>query len=106
MVPDGLTSIGNNDLQILTHIVKRRLEMAPDIQQDTEAPLNFAVLATQTEGYSATDLQDFVARAVHQAAIKSAEKSVEGAEVKGLGLSNADATADIWRTDNSDCCRF
>jgi len=55
--------------------------MAPDIQQDAEFPLNFAALATQTEGYSATDLQDFVARAVHQAAIRSVVKNTEGAEV-------------------------
>jgi peroxin-1 len=31
-------------------------------------------LATQTEGYSATDLRDLVGRAVHQAAIRSLEK--------------------------------
>jgi peroxin-1 len=28
-------------------------------------------LATETEGYSATDLQDLVARAVHQAVVRS-----------------------------------
>lgn len=48
--------------------------MAPDIKQDPDSPLNFTALATQTEGYSATDLQDLVARAMHQAAIRSAEK--------------------------------
>jgi peroxin-1 len=55
--------------------------MAPDIKQDAESPLNFSVLATQTEGYSAIDLQDLVAKAVHQAAIRSTEKNIEGAEV-------------------------
>jgi peroxin-1 len=56
--------------------------MAPDIKQDANSPLNFAVLATQTEGYSATDLKDLVARAVHQAAITSTQRSAEGAEVR------------------------
>ena len=55
--------------------------MAPDIKQDANSPLNFALLATQTEGYLATDLKDLVARAVHQAAITSTKKSAEGAEV-------------------------
>jgi hypothetical protein len=31
-------------------------------------------LATETEGYSATDLQDLVARAVHQAVVRSSGK--------------------------------
>jgi len=48
--------------------------MAPDIQQDPESPLNYIALATQTEGYSANDLRDLVARAMHQAAIRAAEK--------------------------------
>lgn len=47
--------------------------MAPDIKQDPDSPLNITALATQTEGYSATDLQDLVARAMHQAAIRSAK---------------------------------
>lgn len=42
-----------------------------DITQDPSAPLNYTALATQTEGYSVTDLKDFVARAVHRAAIRS-----------------------------------
>ena len=35
--------------------------------------MNFTALATQTEGYSATDLKDLVARAVHRAAIRVAK---------------------------------
>ena len=46
---------------------------ASDITQDPTAPLNYTALATQTEGYSATDLKDLVARAVHRAAIRSFE---------------------------------
>jgi peroxin-1 len=52
------------------------------MKQDANSPLNFA---TQTEGYSATDLKDLVARAIHQAAITSTQRSAEGAEVRLLG---------------------
>ncbi|THU89378.1 AAA-domain-containing protein [Dendrothele bispora CBS 962.96] len=51
---------------ILTKIVNDRFAASKDLQQDPDAPLNFTYLATQTEGYSATDLQDLVSRAVHQ----------------------------------------
>ena len=44
-----------------------------DIVQDPSAPLNYTALATQTEGYSVTDLKDLVARAVHRAAIRSSQ---------------------------------
>jgi len=60
--------------QILARIVQDRLEIATDMQQNPNSPLNFAALATQTEGYSAMDLQDLVARAVHQVAIRSAKE--------------------------------
>ena len=43
---------------------------ASDLTQDADAPLNFTALATQTEGYSATDLKDLVARAVHRSAMR------------------------------------
>lgn len=33
--------------------------------------MNYTFLATQTEGYSATDLQDLVSRAFHQLAIRA-----------------------------------
>ena len=56
---------------ILAQIVRRRLESSRNLEVDAERPLNFVALATETEGYSATDLQDLVARAVHQAAIRS-----------------------------------
>lgn len=42
-----------------------------DLSQDPTQPLNYVSLATQTEGYSATDLRDLVGRAVHQAAIRT-----------------------------------
>ncbi|KAH9996691.1 P-loop containing nucleoside triphosphate hydrolase protein [Russula compacta] len=57
--------------QILTQVVQRRLEVARNFEVDTERPLNFVALATETEGYSATDLQDLVARAIHQAVVRS-----------------------------------
>ena len=43
---------------------------ASDLSLDPTQPLNYVALATQTEGYSATDLRDLVSRAVHQAAIR------------------------------------
>ena len=62
--------------RILAQIVQRRLESSGNLEVDVEKPLNFVALATETEGYSATDLQDLVARAVHQAAIRSSNDSI------------------------------
>ncbi|KAG8706976.1 Peroxisome biosynthesis protein pex1, partial [Ceratobasidium sp. 394] len=56
---------------ILSRIVKRRFATS-DLKSDAAKPLNFVALATDTEGYSATDLQDLVGRAVHAAAVRSA----------------------------------
>jgi peroxin-1 len=61
--------------QILTQVVQRRLEAARNLEIDAERSLNFVALATETEGYSATDLQDLAARAVHQAVVRSSGKS-------------------------------
>jgi peroxin-1 len=69
--------------QILYRIVESTLETAADITIDSETPLNFIALATQTEGYSALDLQDLVSRAIHQVAMRSAQS---GATVRGLIL--------------------
>ncbi|KAI9465701.1 AAA-domain-containing protein [Lactarius psammicola] len=63
--------------QILAQIVQRRLETSRSLEVDAERPLNFVALATETEGYSATDLQDLVARAVHQAAVRSSGDSAK-----------------------------
>nr|GAT57894.1 likely peroxisomal biogenesis AAA ATPase pex1 [Mycena chlorophos] len=57
--------------EILAHMVQGRLHVARDMKIDPENPLNYAAIATQTEGYSAVDLQDLVARAVHQMAMRS-----------------------------------
>jgi peroxin-1 len=38
---------------------------------DQNSPINFSALSTQTEGYSASDLKDLVARAIHQVAMKA-----------------------------------
>ncbi|KAI5828762.1 AAA-domain-containing protein [Schizophyllum commune Tattone D] len=59
---------------ILSRIVEDRMRATPDLSEDVEAPLNYTALAMQTEGYLATDLQDLVARAVHQAAMRSKDK--------------------------------
>ncbi|KAL1746204.1 P-loop containing nucleoside triphosphate hydrolase protein [Schizophyllum fasciatum] len=59
---------------ILARIVEDRMRSTPDLTDYAEAPLNYTALAMQTEGYLATDLQDLVARAVHQAAMKSEDR--------------------------------
>ncbi|OBZ72980.1 Peroxisome biosynthesis protein PAS1 [Grifola frondosa] len=60
---------------VLSQLVHEHMNSS-DIIQDNSAPLNFTALATQTEGYSVTDLKDFVARAVHRAAIRSSRIDV------------------------------
>ncbi|PPQ77199.1 hypothetical protein CVT25_011045 [Psilocybe cyanescens] len=56
---------------ILSRLVQDRLQMATDIIQDPESVINYTELSTQTEGYSATDLKDLVARAIHQVAMRA-----------------------------------
>ncbi|KAG6885000.1 hypothetical protein C0993_006651 [Termitomyces sp. T159_Od127] len=68
-------------------IVDGRLAAAQDIHLDTESPLNYTALATQTEGYSVIDLQDLVGRAIHQVAIRAADAR------QSAVLSPADFTA-------------
>jgi peroxin-1 len=53
----------------MASIVKDRLSATHEIDQ--APPLNYTLLATQTEGYSATDLQDLVSRALHQFAMRT-----------------------------------
>ncbi|OJT04218.1 Peroxisome biosynthesis protein PAS1 [Trametes pubescens] len=68
--------------EVLAHIVEEHTSSS-DIIQDPTAPLNYTALATQTEGYSVTDLKDLVARAVHRAAIRSSQldnASADGAQ--------------------------
>ncbi|KAJ3749282.1 P-loop containing nucleoside triphosphate hydrolase protein [Lentinula detonsa] len=60
---------------ILSKIVHDRLVRAKDLAQAPDAPINFTYLATQTEGYSATDLQDLVSRAVHQVTMRLASEN-------------------------------
>ncbi|ETW75050.1 AAA family ATPase, CDC48 subfamily [Heterobasidion irregulare TC 32-1] len=59
--------------QIISQLVKGRLVTASNLVIDEALPLDFVALSTETEGYSATDMQDLVARAVHQAAIRSSK---------------------------------
>ncbi|KAG8958543.1 Peroxisome biosynthesis protein pex1 [Tulasnella sp. 419] len=61
---------------ILTRIVQDKLRSS-DMKESEEDPLNYVALATQTEGYSATDLRDLVGRAVHQAALRSSKQDVK-----------------------------
>ncbi|KAI0083839.1 AAA-domain-containing protein [Irpex rosettiformis] len=57
---------------ILSHITQTHMDSS-ELRLDSEHPVNFTAIATQTEGYSANDLKDLVARAVHRAAIRIAE---------------------------------
>lgn len=54
--------------QILSHFVEQRTTVS-DLTKDES--LNYAALATLTEGYAALDLKDLVSRAVHNAAERS-----------------------------------
>jgi peroxin-1 len=58
--------------KILSYITQSHIDSS-ELRQDEEQPINFTAIATQTEGYSATDLKDLVARAIHRAAIRIAE---------------------------------
>ncbi|KAJ3727064.1 P-loop containing nucleoside triphosphate hydrolase protein [Lentinula raphanica] len=62
---------------ILSKIVHDRLNAANDLTQAPDAPINFSYLATQTEGYSATDLQDLVSRAIHQVTMRLTSENKE-----------------------------
>ncbi|KAJ3776971.1 P-loop containing nucleoside triphosphate hydrolase protein [Lentinula raphanica] len=62
---------------ILSKIVHDRLNAANDLAQAPDAPINFSYLATQTEGYSATDLQDLVSRAIHQVTMRLTSENKE-----------------------------
>ncbi|KAI5123096.1 hypothetical protein M0805_001452 [Coniferiporia weirii] len=69
---------------IIAQCVKTRMGNAQDLSISTEIPLNFAALATQTEGYLPTDLEDLVSHAVHEAVIRS------GREVSKMELLPVD----------------
>ncbi|KAF8331356.1 P-loop containing nucleoside triphosphate hydrolase protein [Cantharellus anzutake] len=55
---------------IIAQLVEKQSALS-DLSLDPSQPLNYVALATETEGYSATDLRDLVSRAIHQAAIRS-----------------------------------
>ena len=58
-------------IQILAQQVKGRTERQAELKQSSEDPINFTFLATETEGFLPTDLNDLVSRAVHQATIRT-----------------------------------
>ena len=60
------------NFKILSQLVQTQMESS-DLVLDTSAPLNYTALATQTEGYSVTDLKDLVSRAIHRAVIRSTD---------------------------------
>ncbi|KAF9453962.1 AAA-domain-containing protein [Macrolepiota fuliginosa MF-IS2] len=75
---------------ILSRITQSTLETAKDITIDSENPLNFTALATQTEGYSALDLQDLVARAIHQVVMRAVQND-SPASLTAVDFSTAQA---------------
>lgn len=62
---------------ILSSIVQERLQRAGMPSESADHPLNYAALATNTEGYSATDLQDLVTRAMHQMAMRQSKVAAQ-----------------------------
>ncbi|KAG9051589.1 Peroxisome biosynthesis protein pex1 [Tulasnella sp. UAMH 9824] len=61
---------------ILGRLIEDKLASS-DMSQDPDNPINFTSLATQTDGYSATDLRDLVGRAIHQAVVRSSRDKVK-----------------------------
>ena len=56
--------------------MQRRLEAAPSLSLEAGGTqLNYAILAGQTESYTAMDLEDLVSNAVHQAVIRAGSGS-------------------------------
>jgi peroxin-1 len=58
-------------------MVQDHLDSAKDLTLDQNSPINFSALSIQTEGYSASDLKDLVARAIHQVAMKASNPEVQ-----------------------------
>ncbi|KZT66890.1 AAA-domain-containing protein [Daedalea quercina L-15889] len=78
---------------IIGQLVRERIDTS-NITEDPSKPVNFTALATQTEGYSVTDLKDLVARAVHQAAIRTSETG-ESEETPTTLIPDDFATAQV-----------
>ncbi|KIM45052.1 hypothetical protein M413DRAFT_441700 [Hebeloma cylindrosporum] len=74
---------------ILSRLVLDRLKIAKDITMNPESPVNFTELSTQTEGYSATDLKDLVARAIHQVAMRVNSDALAASELTQADFSAA-----------------
>lgn len=65
-----------DEAQILAQDIKRRVDSAERLSESPENPINYAYLATETEGYLATDLIDLCSRAVHEALIRSSNEEL------------------------------
>lgn len=62
--------------------MKHRLETTSGLEESTGVQINFTTLATLTEGYLPTDLNDLVSRAIHEAVIRCGkEDSIRHASV-------------------------
>lgn len=80
----------------MSQLIRERVDTS-SIAEDPARPVNFTALATQTEGYSVTDLKDLVARAVHQAAIRWSERGeIEDALVRCI-LCRQTVSDGLWR---------
>ena len=60
--------------KILAQDIKRRVDLAEKLSENPDQPINYAYLATETEGYLPTDLIDLCSRAVHEALIRSSSE--------------------------------
>lgn len=62
------------------------MDSASNLVVDHETPLNYVALATETEGYLATDLKDLVGRAVHQTTIRCMKQKDASEESVQVGI--------------------
>ncbi|GJJ08536.1 hypothetical protein Clacol_002754 [Clathrus columnatus] len=76
LILDNLESMIPAEVEILAGIVSLRTSDSI-LKIDPISPLNFAAIATQTEGYLAMDLNDLVFRAVHEAMRRSIQERLE-----------------------------
>ncbi|KAH6914246.1 peroxisome biogenesis factor 1 [Coprinopsis sp. MPI-PUGE-AT-0042] len=74
---------------MISRIVKDRLAATQDVHASPN--LNTTALATQTEGYSASDLQDLVARAIHQVAMRALDDPTSSVELSQDDFTKAQA---------------
>jgi peroxin-1 len=79
--------------QILSHFVEQRV-LVSDLTKDES--LNYAALASLTEGYAALDLKDLVSRAVHNAAERSLTDAKGRSDHAAVSLTQNHSVVQRW----------